>query len=81
MVNGIPKCPRCGTNKHTRQQEAKLFFCGRCNMQFDGIDDGDVGYGRQDRYAEKKEEFENRQKARLLNRFGDRRHGRANTRN
>lgn len=75
----IPNCPKCGTNKHARQQEAKLFLCGRCNMQYDGIDDGDVGYGRQDRHAERKEEFEQRQKARLMGRFKGR-HGRANTR-
>lgn len=65
------KCPRCG--RPTTQLEAKLWRCDRCRVLTDGIDDGDIGYGRQDRYAERKEEYEERQRRRLSRRFGDRR--------
>lgn len=68
----IPNCPRCNSNAKSRKQEDKLFICGRCNMQYDGIDDGDVGYGSQERYAERKEEYLARQKQRLLNRYSGR---------
>ena len=60
----LPNCPQCGNNKHVRQQEDKLFICDWHRMQFDGVDDGTIGYGRQDYWAERKEEFEQRRDAR-----------------
>ncbi len=65
-------CPQCGADKQVRQQESHppMYICDRRNMQFDGIDDGVVGYGRQDRYAERKEEYEIRQKQRNHGRHG-----------
>lgn len=63
-MNNLPPCPRCRTAKCVRVKEDKLFICDNCHGLFDGIDDGDIGYGRQDRYAERKEGYENRQRQR-----------------
>lgn len=56
------RCPKCGgpvVNMDTR-----LYRCENCKMLTDCEDDGTVGYMRQDRYAERKEEYERRQAAR-----------------
>jgi len=58
----MTKCPKYG--RPCTQIEDKLFRCDSCKMLTDGIDDGDVGYGRQDRHAERKEEYQIRQKNR-----------------
>lgn len=79
------RCPRCAGP--CIQQEEKLFFCPKCKMQTDCQDDGDIGYRSQERYAERKEEFQIRQRERerqnktrqmdrLMGKFGDRRRGR-----
>lgn len=52
------KCPKCG--RKVVPIEDKLFRCDHCNMLTDCEDDGTVGYGSQQRYAERKEEYENR---------------------
>jgi hypothetical protein len=36
-----------------------------CKMDFDGVDDGDVGYQRPERIASRREEFQLRAKRRL----------------
>lgn len=69
-----PRCPRC--NGKLMKSEEKLYWCAYCNMLTDGEDDGTVGYGRADRHAERKEEFEQRQKERLFRKFHGRRRGR-----
>jgi hypothetical protein len=56
-------------------------------MQTDCQDDGDIGYRSQERYAERKEEFQIRQRERekhrqeqqkrLMDKYGDRRRDRA----
>jgi hypothetical protein len=69
-----PKCPRC--KGLLQQLEEKLFWCSGCKMRTDGIDDGDIGYRSQERYAERKEEFQirnrERELARLKKRYGGR---------
>jgi hypothetical protein len=58
----MANCPRCG--RQCTRMEDRLYRCETCKMLTDGIDDGDVGYGRQDRYAERKEEYLLRKKQR-----------------
>ena len=56
------RCPKCGgpvVNMDTR-----LYRCDNCKMLTDCEDDGDIGYKSQERYAERKEEYELRQAAR-----------------
>lgn len=75
------RCPRC--QGPVRQMEPKLFRCDQCKMLTDCQDDGTVGYGSQIRHAERKEEFQIRQRerqerlkenrSRLFDRYGDRR--------
>lgn len=49
------KCPHCGSPK-TRPNGDKLHYCVRCAMLFDESgDDGDIGYGRPDKIAERRE--------------------------
>lgn len=61
------KCPRC--NSSVIQIEDRLYRCDRCKMLTDCEDDGDIGYGRQDRYAERKEEYHIRQRERMERRW------------
>ncbi len=63
-----PCCPKCkGTNMV--KLEDRLFRCRVCNMLTDGVDDGDIGKRTSpDRYAENKEEFQNRQRNREASR-------------
>ena len=56
------RCPKCGGP--VTQLEHKLFRCDACKMLTDCVDDGDIGYKSPQRYAESKEGFENRQRAR-----------------
>lgn len=65
------KCPKC--NGPVVPMEDKLYRCDRCRMLTDCQEDGDIGYGNQERYAERKEAFQARQRDRLNNRFSDRR--------
>jgi hypothetical protein len=55
--NCTPRCPKCerskrvipsGDNYHT-------FACLDCNIQFEDIDDGDVGRGRPEKFAVRNE--------------------------
>ena len=56
-----PKCPWCGTAKHTREgSQPKTWYCGKCSKEFEAEDDGDITYGR----PEKRMEREERQRAR-----------------
>jgi hypothetical protein len=71
-ANKRPRCPKCG-GCDLVALEAKLYRCERCKMLTDCQDDGDIGYRSQGKYAERKEEFELRQRERLSRRFADRR--------
>ena len=47
--NVKPACPKCGRLKSVIVHGPHDFTCLNCKMDFDGIDDGDVSYGRPDR--------------------------------
>lgn len=51
----LPKCPWDGTNKYVRKIGDKHFYCSKCGREFDGIDDGDVTYGRPSKRLEREE--------------------------
>ena len=48
------KCPKCG-RKTTAPWGDEDFFCHHCKMAFSTQDDGDFGYGRPDKVAERRE--------------------------
>ncbi len=58
------KCPMCGKAKHVVIHGPHDYACLNCKMNFDGIDDGDIGRGRPDRNAERREEYRNRRNRR-----------------
>ncbi len=55
-------CPRCG--RPGAKSGEKIFFCGDCQMEFEPGDDGPIGRGRPDVIAERREEFQLRERAR-----------------
>lgn len=55
-------CPKCGGP--VINMDTRLYRCDHCKMLTDCEDDGDISYMRQDRYAERKEEYQLRQKRR-----------------
>ena len=57
----IPRCPKCGTNKHAYTHGEREFWCRKCNVLYDGIDDGDVGYGAPDKRMNREERRQSRQ--------------------
>ena len=59
-----PKCPWCKTAAQVYEHGDREFWCRRCNRIFDGIDDGDVGYGGPSRRMEREERRQQRTKAR-----------------
>ena len=63
----LPKCPWCGTDKHVYESGHAQFWCKKCDRLFDKGEDGVIGYGRPDKYAERREEFEKRQAKRNQN--------------
>lgn len=58
------KCPICKSAKQARPLAFHRFYCSKCGVEFEDVDDGTIGRGRPDRNAESKEEFLLRQKAR-----------------
>lgn len=56
------RCPKCGGP--VINMDTRLYRCDNCKMLTDCEDDGDIGYRSQERYAERKEEYELRQKQR-----------------
>lgn len=59
------RCPKC--HGPVINMDTRLYRCDSCKMLTDCEDDGDISYGRQDRYAERKEEYQNRQLRRQMN--------------
>ncbi len=49
-----PRCPRCRSSRMRKLGE-KHYFCVECRAESDGIDDGDVGYGRPSKRLERQE--------------------------
>jgi tRNA(Ile2) C34 agmatinyltransferase TiaS len=54
-------CPRCHKPTATPSGD-RYFWCHNCKMEFDTEDDGDIGRGRPDRIAERREEYQIRQR-------------------
>ncbi len=69
MTEESPSCPWCHTaiNVITSGTTWRAWYCRRCGREFEAEDDGDIGYGRPDRIAERREEWERRRRGR---RFG-----------
>ena len=50
-----PKCPWCKTAKKVYTHGEREFICLGCKRIFDGIDDGEIGYGRPEKRMEREE--------------------------
>lgn len=62
MDENRKRCPRC--QQPVDEMNDRLYWCPQCKMATDCEDDGDIGYGSQERYAQRKEEYEIRQRNR-----------------
>lgn len=60
-VAPLPPCPWCNTARHVQPAGGlRTFYCRRCQREFDDSDDGEVGYGRPEKYAMRKESQQER---------------------
>lgn len=61
-MDDLPNCPWCRTAKHVQPsgENAKALHCRGYHRSFEAEDDGTVGYGRPDKFAERNERFESR---------------------
>ena len=66
----LPCCPWCNTAKHVRLTGFRHFYCGRCGREFDGVDDGDVGYRRPETNAARNERHALNQQRRKTGKAG-----------
>jgi hypothetical protein len=66
-----PTCPRCHSRRHVipSGQNVHTFACRKCQIQFEDGDDGEVGYGRPEKYAERNERHENNRQQKLAGRL------------
>jgi len=66
MPDKMPACPKCGSRKRVipAGDNVHTFACLTCQCCFEDVDDSDIGYGDPARYAERREEFAIREKAR-----------------
>ena len=56
IVQPLPPCPWCHTAAHVQPAgQPRSFYCRRCQREFDDSEDGEVGYGRPEKYAMRKE--------------------------
>lgn len=64
----MPRCVRCGSVRYVRTSGTtpRAYHCGKCRIEFEAEDDGLVGYGSPERYAERNERHEAAQRQRLL---------------
>lgn len=59
------RCPRCGRRTATPSAaNPHAWFCHHCTMEFEDVDDGDVGYGRPEKRIEREERVRERQHTR-----------------
>ena len=56
----LPPCPWCKTAKKVYKHGERDFVCLGCKRIFDGIDDGEIGYGRPEKYAQRNERRQGR---------------------
>lgn len=54
------KCPRCRRESTTATDSPHAFYCHWCKMEFDDEDDGTIGYGNPERFAERNERHQQR---------------------
>lgn len=62
------RCPKCRTMSRTPSAGKGRWHCHRCGLEFEAIDDGDVGRARPDVIAERREAFLLREEQRRLQR-------------
>jgi ribosomal protein L37AE/L43A len=57
-----PRCPWCGRLKSVREADSNHhhWYCSICNREFEDIEDGDIGYGSPENYAERAERRQQR---------------------
>lgn len=58
------RCPKCGIRSSTPALGKERWYCHRCLMEFEAIDDGDVGYKTPSRIVEQRERRDRRRKKR-----------------
>jgi transposase-like protein len=49
------RCPRCKTVSTTQAAGKARYYCHKCRMEFEVIDDGDIGYGLPERRLNRQE--------------------------
>lgn len=54
MTIPAPRCPFC-SSPAVIPDGPRNWWCHDCKRTFDGIDDGDIGYGRPDKRIERQE--------------------------
>ena len=64
MATTTPNCPMCRNNRHVVASGQRLWYCSEHKMEFDGVEDGDISYGRPEKRLERKEQRKERQKER-----------------
>lgn len=64
----MTRCPRCNTPSETETNRPHAYYCHRCQMEFEAIDDSDIGYGRPSKRLERKERQRERSKERSVRR-------------
>jgi len=68
----MPDCPWCGSNRAVYACGERNYWCRNCNREWDPEDDGEIGYGRPEVNAMRREERERRRKDRQRNTRGPR---------
>ena len=54
-----PRCPKCGRPTATTSgNNDHVFYSHHCKLEFEDCDDGETGYGRPDRIAERNENLQ-----------------------
>jgi uncharacterized Zn finger protein len=69
-ANTLPACPRCGSRKRVIRagDNEHTFGCLDCQQLWEDVDDGDVGRGRPETVAIRREEYALRQRDRRTRR-------------
>lgn len=61
------RCPRCRQRSKTPTATPHAFYCHQCKMEFDASgDDGEVGYGRPEKVAERHERLTAKERQRRI---------------
>jgi len=49
------RCPKCGRKSYLSGSGSHCWYCHYCQMEFEDIDDGDLGYGQPSKRLERQE--------------------------